>query len=187
MLEGPLRWRHVIINTHSSWLHGSPRGFRSWKHRIHSSGDYKNPPPPGEHSGLLRYHVERSSPKVEIPEPLRGIVGAALVTCLLDAKRKVLSASVADLHAHFLAELPEDLGSVKQIVGRAKEKASRVANNHVEGFRWSAGGTYKLITNDGHLQEAFGYVLARQGADAWRWCHQCGAPCADQRCPLTHP
>src|SRR5262249_17500638 len=49
--EGKL-WRHVIISTLNSWLPGDPRGFRAVNHKIHSSGDYKNPPP-GEHAGLL--------------------------------------------------------------------------------------------------------------------------------------
>jgi len=31
-------WRHVIINTRGTWLHGDSRGFRNRKHRIHSSG-----------------------------------------------------------------------------------------------------------------------------------------------------
>ncbi|HSZ58001.1 MAG TPA: hypothetical protein VK797_20225 [Tepidisphaeraceae bacterium] len=29
------KWRHVIINTRSSWLHGDERGFRNRGHRIH--------------------------------------------------------------------------------------------------------------------------------------------------------
>ncbi len=47
-------WWHNILSTHGSWLPGNPRGFRSRNHRIHSSGDYKNPPPLGEHAGLHR-------------------------------------------------------------------------------------------------------------------------------------
>jgi hypothetical protein len=41
------KWRHVIIKTRSSWLHGDERGFRDRGHRIHSSGDYKHGPPKG--------------------------------------------------------------------------------------------------------------------------------------------
>jgi hypothetical protein len=45
-------WRHVIISTRRSWLHGDAREFRSRRHRIHSLGDYRNIPPAGEHAGL---------------------------------------------------------------------------------------------------------------------------------------
>jgi hypothetical protein len=45
-----MAWRHLVIFTHNSWLPGDPRGFRSQNHKILSSGDYKNPPPPGEHA-----------------------------------------------------------------------------------------------------------------------------------------
>src|ERR1700722_10240396 len=126
------RWRHVIINTHSSWLHGNAKGFRSRDHRIHSSGDYKNPPPAGEHEGLLYYHEDRSSPKVEIPSEIRGIVGAGLIEYVQQEQYDLLALSVSDLHAHFVVDLPESLPLVKEIVGRAKEKASRIANKHLK-------------------------------------------------------
>ena len=56
---GDLAWRHVVIGTLRSWNFGDERGFRSRGHRIHSSGDYKNPPPRGEHAKLNEWHVER--------------------------------------------------------------------------------------------------------------------------------
>jgi hypothetical protein len=60
----PLRWRHIVCNTKCSWLPGDDRGFRSREHRIHSSGDYKNPPPKNEHEGLRRYQEEKSGETV---------------------------------------------------------------------------------------------------------------------------
>ena len=113
------RWRHVIINTHSSWLHGNAKGFRSRDRRIHSSGDYKNPPPTGEHDGLLQYHLDRSTQKVEIPREFRGIVGAGLIEYFQLKKFELLALSVSDLHAHFVVDLPESLPEVKEIVGGA--------------------------------------------------------------------
>jgi REP element-mobilizing transposase RayT len=181
-----LRWRHVIINTHSSWLHGSPMGFRSREHRIHSSGDYRNPPPAGEHERLLEYQLARSSPKVLIPETHRPIIGTALISFFQTANHELLALSVSDLHAHFVVDLPEDLPAVKAIVGRAKEKASRVANIELAGFRWSAGGTYKLVRSDGHLWSSAEYVLTKQGHGAWTWCPKCGEPRPDRKCPFRH-
>ncbi|HEX3314753.1 MAG TPA: hypothetical protein VHR72_07680 [Gemmataceae bacterium] len=45
------------LSTYGSWLPGNPRGFRSRKHRIHSSGDYKNPWLMGIEKGELRVKV----------------------------------------------------------------------------------------------------------------------------------
>ena len=73
------RWRHVIISTLNSWLPGDPRGFRTVKHKIHSSGDYKNPPPPGEHAGLFLYSSKISGETVVIPKELRDAIGIAFV------------------------------------------------------------------------------------------------------------
>ena len=47
-----LLWYHVQFSTFGTWLRGDERGFRDHDHRLHSSGDYRNPPPPGEHEGL---------------------------------------------------------------------------------------------------------------------------------------
>lgn len=55
-----MKWRHVVISTRSSWLPGSPRGWRSRNHKRHSSGDYKKPPPPDEHEGLREYVEKRA-------------------------------------------------------------------------------------------------------------------------------
>ena len=60
------RWRHIIINTHGSWLHGDQRGFRNRGPRIHSAGDYKHRTPKGEHANLLKYMKEKCPKKVKI-------------------------------------------------------------------------------------------------------------------------
>ena len=182
MPEPGMHWRHVIINTHSSWLHGDPKGFRSRGHRIHSSGDYKNPPPPGEHEGLLRYQIARSSPCVELPPGLRGEIGIQIVEFFQGQKHQILSASVSDLHSHFVVELPTELASVKAIVGSVKEDTSRFINKHMKGFRWAAGGTYKLVKTRQHLKEAIEYVAIRQEPTAWSWCFRCGEPRGANRC-----
>jgi len=46
------KWFHITFSTYGAWLPGDPRGFRAWKHKRHSSGDYTNRPPRGEHAGL---------------------------------------------------------------------------------------------------------------------------------------
>src|SRR5436189_277231 len=108
MPQPGLRWWHVIINTRSSWLHGDPRGFRSRNHRIHSSGDYKTPPPPGEHAGLLRYHQKRAAARITIPSAMRQRIGEEIIAFLTDRGYRVLVVSVSGEHVHILVELPAE-------------------------------------------------------------------------------
>src|SRR5689334_1535924 len=114
-------WRHVIISTRRSWLHGDARGFRTRGHRIHSSGDYKDLPPEGEHAGLLKYHRERArGAMIKIPRALRGEVGLALLRAVLLAGCRVLVIAVTQKHAHLLVELPRARVKAKAIVGKWK-------------------------------------------------------------------
>jgi hypothetical protein len=169
MPQHGMMWRHVIINTKCTWLHGDERGFRSRWHRIHSSGDYRNPPPLGEHLDLHRYHEKRSGDEVHIPYKLRPVIGQEILAYLRGEHYRLLALAVTKIHSHFLVELANDLRTVKRIVGEAKRKSSRAVKNEIPGSVWSAGGTYKLIETRGHLDRANSYVLYDQGAGAWTW------------------
>src|SRR5438067_2338545 len=103
-----MRWRHVIISTHNAWHPSDPRGFRTKDHKLHSSGDYKNPPPPGEHAGLHSYSKRISGAMVVIPRALRPIVGNAMLDKLKKLQYQCLIISVAGTHAHMQVELPND-------------------------------------------------------------------------------
>jgi len=167
-----MMWRHVIINTKCTWLHGDERGFRSRGHRIHSSGDYRNPPPPGEHEDLHRFHEKRSGDEVHIPYKLRPIIGREILAFLRAEQHRLLALAVTKIHAHFLVELAIDLRAVKWTVGQAKRKSSRAVKSEMPGSVWSAGGTYKPIEARDHLDHAYSYVLYDQGAGAWSWSFQ---------------
>jgi len=167
MPRSGMAWRHVVISTLNSWHHGDARGFRSRGHRIHSSGDYKNPPPVGEHAGLLRYQKSISGDAIDLAEDIRSVVGRSIVAVLLEMNFRLLAAAVVDRHAHVVVELPFELATVKRIIGEAKRKSSRSAKKWMPGRIWSAGGTYKLVTNRSHLKNATDYVLYEQGDDAW--------------------
>jgi len=79
-----MMWRHVVLGTRRSWLHGDGRGFRSRGHRIHSSGDYRDPPPEGEHAGLRAYHEKRAKgPAIRVSKRLRAEAGKALLRAIL--------------------------------------------------------------------------------------------------------
>jgi hypothetical protein len=155
-------WRHVIVNTLSSWLHGDPRGFRSRGHRIHSSGDYKNPPPPGEHEALHRYQQHRSAPTVSIPQLLREPIARAFAEALSIGGWQVAIISVSDKHLHASVRLPRDRAATRRIVGEAKKFASRSVRAQLPGRFWPEGGVYKPIRNAAHLAQAFEYIRTRQ-------------------------
>ncbi|MBX9680778.1 MAG: hypothetical protein K2X38_18635 [Gemmataceae bacterium] len=99
-------WRHVIVSTYGSWLPGDARGFRSRKHKIPSSGDYKAPPPPDEHAGLRI--SKREVEKIILPHDLKQVAGEAIIMKLNKLSYRVNAVSVAPTHSHWLAELPED-------------------------------------------------------------------------------
>jgi hypothetical protein len=160
-------WRHVIINTRGTWLHGDPRGFRSRRHRIHSSGDYKHPPPKGEHEGLYDYQLEQSKGEVHIPFALRSTVGRAIVEYLRLEGHRTLAVAVTSVHAHMLVELPEPLAKVKSIIGHAKRKSSRAVKKDIPGAVWGRGGTFKRVLTPSHSKKVFGYILYDQGSSAW--------------------
>ena len=95
------------MGTYRASLPGDRRGWRSRGHRIHSSGDYKNPPPADEHDGLLQYNRARSDEAIIIPPRCRAVIGGCIVDHLTAESYRVLAVSVSRTHAHILAELPD--------------------------------------------------------------------------------
>jgi len=162
-----LIWRHVICNTLCSWLPGDPRGFRNRQHRIHSSGDYKTPPPAGEHAGLYNHNANRSGDRIDIPDDLRQRIGESFTDYLQSQGYVVSIASVSQTHLHALVPLPLDRRQTKRIVGDAKRVASRSVKSEMPGRVWSEGGTYKPVRNVGHYNAAYEYIRARQEEGAY--------------------
>jgi hypothetical protein len=106
-------WRHVILGTLNSWLPGDERGFRNRKHRIHSIGDYKTPPPAVEHIGLRIFNEKASGEPIILPKQLRKTVGEAILEHLQGGEFQVLAVAIAGMHAHILVELPDDKKAIK--------------------------------------------------------------------------
>ena len=168
-----MMWRHVIISTRRSWLHGDGRGFRSRKHRIHSSGDYRNPPPEGEHGGLHRYHEKRAKgDAIKIPRRLRAELGRAVVGKILAAGYRVLVLAVSAKHLHVLVELPVDPARTRRIVGTWKTVRTKATREALPGSIWGEGGKYKPVKDRGHQRAAFKYIRDDQGAGAWVWTYK---------------
>jgi hypothetical protein len=172
-----MMWRHVVISTRRTWLHGDPRGFRSRRHRIHSSGDYKNPPPRGEHELLLRHASKRSKgTAIKIPKHLRIQVGLALLRAVLESGGRVLVIAVKGKHAHLLTEVPRALNVVKQLVGKWKAARTRALWRAMPGSIWGDGGKYKRVRSKPCLRAAFQYIRDEQGPGAWVWTYREGVP-----------
>jgi REP element-mobilizing transposase RayT len=169
-----MRWRHVVISTLNSWLPGDPRGFRTMDHNIHSSGDYKNPPPKGEHSGLHEYSKKISDNPVIIPRELRETVGRAILAKLEKLNHQVLAIAVAGMHTHFLVELPESITKVRHIVGQCKTTSSHAIRSQLPGRVWGHRGKFEAVDDSKYQRNAFSYILRQK--NAWIWSFRDGAP-----------
>ena len=164
------RWRHVTLGIYNSWLPGDPRGFRTWDHKLHSSGDCKNPPREGEHSGLHEFSKRFSGPVVIIPWELREVAGRKILKKLRDLDHEVLAIAVAGMHTHIQVELPDDVPTIRQIVGDCKRAASHAIRAVLPGRVWARDGGYKRIDNKGYHRNVFRYIL--QQKDAWIWSYK---------------
>lgn len=167
-----MRWRLVTISTYASWLPGDERDFRSRRHKIHSSGDYRRRPPEGEHSGLLRYSRRIAGRPVVIPRRCRATVGEAILRKLEKLGYRVLSLSVSGMHAHFLVELPDSLRAIRHIVGQGKTVASYAIRDVLPGRVWAAAGDFEPVDEKEHQLNAYRYPFKQK--HAWAWCHKRG-------------
>lgn len=169
------KWRHIIFSTHNSWLPGDPCGFRNRDHRIHSSGDYKNPPPKGEHAGLHRYAKKISGAPVVLENEIRETIGLAIIAELKKQGCRVLAIAVAATHVHILCELPDDESEWRAIVGRCKTAACYAVREQKPGRLWGRNATYKPIDDRSHHANTFRYILGQAGAWTWSFKEEGGA------------
>ena len=163
-------WYHVVLNTHRTWLPGDRRGFRSRDGHIHSSGDYRNPPPENEHAGFRNYHQHRSGEPVRIPRSLQAVICSKLVEKIHSQNYRVLAAAVDDCHAHLLVELPSDRRQIKKVVGLWKQAASHAVRDQMPGRVWAEDCDPVPIEDRPHQIRTYRYILghASQGAVTWR-------------------
>lgn len=166
-----MRWWHIQLGTYCTWLPGDKRGFRSRDHRIHSSGDYKAPPPPGGHAGLRSFHAARHPTAVRIPRPFRLTAATAIARALTADGYRVLAVAVCAKHAHALAELPVDRSAYRRALGRAKLAASKSLTDVLPGRVWARGDRHDLIRDRKYQRNAYIYIREKQGPEAGVWCH----------------
>lgn len=163
-------WWHLMWHTYGTWLPGDPRGFRNRHHRIHSSGDYKNPPPPGEHAGLHRYAKRVSKGEIVLTtDDLRERVGLSLIKTLSDLECPPLVIAVCRVHVHLLADMPVDEKTFNKLVTKLKTKSSTAIRKTIPGRVW-ARGDKRVMKDDRRAQlKCFSYVRNDQGRNAWVW------------------
>lgn len=162
-------WAHVIAGTLGSWLPGDPRGFRSRRHRVHSSGDYRNTPPPGEHGALHRYAMSVSSGAARIPMELRARVGRAMLGKLHDSGVPVGAIAVGSNHVHALIAIG-DTDAVGPF-GRAKQQASKAVSTALPGKLWARSSHVVRIKSTGQLVSTANYIAQHVREGAWVWRH----------------
>jgi REP element-mobilizing transposase RayT len=163
------RWYHVTFSTHNSWLPGDPRGFRSRDHKIHSSGDHRNPPPNGEHEGLHVHAKMNSGDVIVLDEEQRAIAGKAIKDCLDRHGHQALVLAVGGMHVHMLVELPDVLQDAKDSIGFVKVSASMRLKTTLPGKIWARGGGFKPIRDEEHHRNTYGYILKHRDDRAWVW------------------
>ena len=165
-------WRHVVVGTKCSWLHGDPRGFRDREHRLHSSGDYKDRPPAGEHAGLFRFNQQRSGEPVDLDVEARVIVCRTFVLKWRSLGYRIIVCSVGERHLHAVIDGPDDYGQLTKAVGKSKQKASHAVRLLLPGSIWAANGGFKPIRGRGHFRNSYKYVRTRQEAGTVVWSHR---------------
>ena len=167
-----LRWRHCILNTRCSWLHGDRRGFRSRGKRIESSGDYKHRPREEEHAGLREFHENRSRGAVKFDVDLRVIILMHFVRKLRTLGFRVIAASVGEEHLHALVELPHDLKLIRKTIGKCKQFASHAVRGHMPGSIWSEGGEHRWVRDKSHFHNVYRYIRTKQEPGTVAWSHR---------------
>jgi REP element-mobilizing transposase RayT len=166
--ELPANLVHVMCHYHRQWIPGDQRGFRSREHRIHSSGDYRHPPPPDEHE-RLRYHVQSrmNGKPVRLTTSQSAEVGAAFVCKLQKMDCTVIILSCGPTHVHALLSASEQ--DVEKQVGKAKQFASLKCSGH-SGQLWGAGCAIGAVENIRHARRVFAYIRDHEKKErAWIW------------------
>ena len=165
-------WWHIVLTGRNTWLPGDRRGFRNKHHRIHSSGDYKHPPPADEHIGLRIHNQRQAGEEKTFPPALQSAMGQAMLATIQRAKWACLALAVSHSHAHILLECDEAYPAAKRAMGRLKQVASFAARDTLPGNLWADGGKPIPIRSYDHQRRVFRYILdhaRKEGAWVWRF------------------
>jgi len=162
-------WVHAIITTYGTWLPGDPRGFRDHGHRVHSSGDYKSPPPAGEHAGLLDRSRRAVKSKIVLPPEHRQAVAGSLVSKLDELGHPVRILAVNATHVHLMVRVGQR--DAKPVIGLAKQRASLDARSWLQGGLWAQGCHLVRVFSDEHYHTLIRYIAEHADEGAFVWVH----------------
>jgi len=165
---GEHQWFHVTFSTYGTWLRGDKRGFRDHDHRIHSSGNYKTPPPEREHA-LLRDWTRRvmHKPPVHLSKQQRQRAGETIVENLKSKQVDLLAIAVMSDHAHLLANFP--VNTARAMIGVAKSDSSRSIGAQIPGTVWAKKCLLTRMRDKDHHINTFRYIVNHRSQDAWVW------------------
>jgi len=161
-------WAHLMCSTRGAWLPGDERGFRSWRHKIHSSGDYKHAPPVEEHAGLRRHAKAISRPVVRLPPDLRRDIALAMAAKFTALATRPWVIAVAETHVHALARVGG--GDAKRTMGKVKQAASHTVRDRAPGRIWGQGSHVVRVRDEVHFQAIELYIARHEVTEsAWIW------------------
>lgn len=178
-------WIHITGSTYGSWLRGDPRGWRSYKHREHVEGDYRNPPPRGMYDAMhARSRSIMTRDGVELSWDARVSACRKMVLALRFHHAVVQDLCVGAKHFHALVQCyPIDVETwkiiridgrsqnrdPKHLIGIAKKESARELSREglaLAGGVWARGVGRRFIKNPWHFDRACDYIPdhAKQGA-----------------------
>lgn len=157
-----------MCSTRGAWLPGDERGFRSSRHKIHSSGDYRTPPPREEHAGLREYSRAIARAAIILPEDVREVIAGAVAEKFAELGCVVSIVAVSATHVHALVGVGAH--DAKRLMGWAKQFASHRVRERAPGKIWGQGCHVVRVRDEGHAQAIFSYIQAhgpRERAGVW--------------------
>ncbi len=175
------RWLHVTLHTRNAWLHGDPRGFRDRNHRLHSSGDYRNRPPVGEHARTHAFYKQRSGRSPRFDRDVRLLVCDAVAEKLRDQRQTPVAVAAVSNHVHLLAKFPSDFGESDKLIAQVKRRVSTRLRGHVDGPTFAQGAGVEEVRDRSHHRATYRYIRDKQGSDAGVWTFRMPLPGATLR------
>jgi len=161
-------WYHVMFSTYGAWLRADERGFRDPGHRVHSSGNYRSPPPPHEHAALrhwVKQHMRKAP--VRLDPALQREAGILLVGELWAIDADPLVIAVSAEHVHLLALFADE--EVRDRVGRIKRRSSHALRRVIPGSLWAKGCDTRRVFDRAHQRTVFRYISEHREEGAWVW------------------
>jgi hypothetical protein len=189
----PNAWHNFYLcvgGTYGTWLRGDPRGFRSYQHRMHVEGDYKNPPPPGVFTPIFEYSLKTLKyPPAKLTQTQRQILCQSMIQRLLDDLCEPITLAIHENHFHLLARFKsmqmdqrhQHNNSIihdgrdpapRYYLGRARQAGTHALTQHdlkPQGPIWGKRPSCKPIQSRDHQLKVARYIKehVKQSAAVW--------------------